>query len=222
MFLHQQKLQYKSTPEAPDAVYARKLQEVIGGQYGEITVAMQYSFQAWNAHIPGKYRDLLFGTAAEEFGHIEMLATMVAQLLEKDPNADMQATVDSDPVNGKNGIVKTLGTARAWLDAGGTPRTPGTVVQECGAGLVPVLEGNTAYRTLAERHADIRICDFTDPVGTAAAIRTPPARGGPAQRTGNRSGRAGRRAPQGRTTTSQASRICSAVSTAWRVTPRGV
>lgn len=32
----------------------------------------------------------------------------------------------------------TLGTARAWLDAGGTPRTPGTVVQECGAGLVPV------------------------------------------------------------------------------------
>jgi PhzF family phenazine biosynthesis protein len=32
----------------------------------------------------------------------------------------------------------TLGTARAWLDAGGVPRTPGTVVQECGAGLVPV------------------------------------------------------------------------------------
>ncbi len=32
----------------------------------------------------------------------------------------------------------TLGTARAWLDAGGTPRTPGVVVQECGVGLVPV------------------------------------------------------------------------------------
>lgn len=32
----------------------------------------------------------------------------------------------------------TLGTARAWLDAGGVPATPGTVVQECGAGLVPV------------------------------------------------------------------------------------
>ncbi|WP_460667828.1 manganese catalase family protein, partial [Kocuria himachalensis] len=31
MFLHQQKLQYNATPEAPDAVYARKLQEVIGG-----------------------------------------------------------------------------------------------------------------------------------------------------------------------------------------------
>jgi PhzF family phenazine biosynthesis protein len=32
----------------------------------------------------------------------------------------------------------TLGTARAWLDAGGQPRTDGAVIQECGAGLVPV------------------------------------------------------------------------------------
>ncbi|MUN62663.1 manganese catalase family protein [Kocuria sediminis] len=97
MFFHQQKLQYNATPEAPDAVYARKLQEVIGGQYGEITVAMQYSFQAWNAHIPGKYRDLLFGTAAEEFGHIEMLATMVAQLLEKAPLGITEEAVQGDP-----------------------------------------------------------------------------------------------------------------------------
>ncbi len=32
----------------------------------------------------------------------------------------------------------TLGTARAWLDAGGVPRVPGTVVQESEAGLVAV------------------------------------------------------------------------------------
>lgn len=36
----------------------------------------------------------------------------------------------------------TLGTARAWLDSGGVPATPGVVMQECGAGLVPVrIEG---------------------------------------------------------------------------------
>lgn len=34
----------------------------------------------------------------------------------------------------------TLGTARAWLDAGGVPATPGRIVQECGVGLVPVRE----------------------------------------------------------------------------------
>ena len=32
----------------------------------------------------------------------------------------------------------TLGSARAWVQAGGVPRSPGVVVQECGAGLVPV------------------------------------------------------------------------------------
>jgi PhzF family phenazine biosynthesis protein len=32
----------------------------------------------------------------------------------------------------------TLGTAHAWLEAGGVPRSPGTVVQECGLGLVQV------------------------------------------------------------------------------------
>jgi len=98
MFFHKQELQFKAKPDKSDAIYARKLQEVLGGQYGEITIAMQYGFQAWNTHIPGKWRDLLFGIGSEEFGHVEMLAIMIAQLLEKDPNADMQATVDSDPV----------------------------------------------------------------------------------------------------------------------------
>ena len=62
MYLHKQELHFKATPEKPDAVYARKLQEVLGGQYGEITVALQYSFQAWNMHIPGKYRDLVYAS----------------------------------------------------------------------------------------------------------------------------------------------------------------
>ncbi len=32
----------------------------------------------------------------------------------------------------------TLGSCRAWLSAGGRPKTPGRVIQECGVGLVPV------------------------------------------------------------------------------------
>lgn len=32
----------------------------------------------------------------------------------------------------------TLGTCHAWLAAGGQPRTPGVIMQECGAGLVSV------------------------------------------------------------------------------------
>ncbi len=32
----------------------------------------------------------------------------------------------------------TLGTAHAWLQAGGAPRTPGVIMQQCGVGLVEV------------------------------------------------------------------------------------
>jgi len=35
----------------------------------------------------------------------------------------------------------TLGTCHAWLESGATPRQEGVVVQECGAGLVPVRRG---------------------------------------------------------------------------------
>ena len=97
MFFHRQELQFKATPERTDTLQARRMQELLGGQYGEITVAMQYAFQAWNMHIPGKYRDLVFGIGAEEFGHVEMLATMIAQLLEKAPVEQSEAAVAADP-----------------------------------------------------------------------------------------------------------------------------
>ncbi|MDQ1084825.1 MULTISPECIES: manganese catalase family protein [Microbacterium] len=97
MYFHRQELQHSATPEKPDAVYARKLQEVLGGQYGEISVAMQYQFQAWNMHMPGKYRDLVFGIGAEEMGHVEMLAIMIAQLLEKAPLGITEDAVQEDP-----------------------------------------------------------------------------------------------------------------------------
>ncbi|MFP5071260.1 manganese catalase family protein [Pseudonocardia nantongensis] len=42
MYTHTRRLQYQASPERPDPVYAAKLQELIDGQYGEITVTMQY------------------------------------------------------------------------------------------------------------------------------------------------------------------------------------
>ncbi len=133
MFFHKQALQYKASPQKPDAVYARKLQEVIGGQYGEITVAMQYSFQAWNTHIPGKYKDLLFGTATEEFGHVEMLATMVAQLLEKAPLGITEDAIQNDPavaaVIGGTDVQQAIvaGAGARPVDSNGNPWTAGYV-----------------------------------------------------------------------------------------------
>lgn len=55
-----------------------------------------------------------------------------------DPEADYRLRIfcleDEIPFAGH----PTLGSARAWLDAGGVPRTAGVIVQECGAGLVEI------------------------------------------------------------------------------------
>jgi Mn-containing catalase len=80
VFLHTSRLQFESKPDKPDPVYAHKLQELIGGAYGEMTVTMQYLFQGWNCRMPGKYKDLIMDIATEEIGHVEMIATMVARL----------------------------------------------------------------------------------------------------------------------------------------------
>ena len=41
----------------------------------------------------------------------------------------------------------TIGTCHAWLEAGGQPKTEGTIVQECGVGLVPLrsTDGRLAF-----------------------------------------------------------------------------
>ena len=133
MFFHKQELQFKAVPDKPDAVYARKLQEVLGGQYGEITVALQYEFQAWNTHVPGKYRDLLYGIAAEEMGHVEMLAIMIAQLLEKAPLGITGDAVQSDPtvaaVVGGMDVQHAIvaGAGARPVDSNGNPWTGGYV-----------------------------------------------------------------------------------------------
>lgn len=98
MFLHTSRLQFEAKPERPDAHYARKLQELIGGTWGEMTVTMQYLFQGWNCRMEGKYKDLIMDVATEEIGHVEMLSTMVARLLEGAPAETTSAMVDNDPV----------------------------------------------------------------------------------------------------------------------------
>ncbi|HEX2202286.1 MAG TPA: manganese catalase family protein [Longimicrobium sp.] len=85
MFLHDKRLQYNAKPDAPDPLFAKKLQEVLGGQWGEMSVMMTYMFQGWNCRGPRKYRDMLLDIATEEASHVEMLATMIARLLEGAP-----------------------------------------------------------------------------------------------------------------------------------------
>ncbi|KPB05941.1 manganese catalase family protein [Bacillus sp. CHD6a] len=85
MFFHMKELQYEAKPDKPDPIFATRLQEILGGQFGEISVAVQYLFQGWGTRRHDKYRDLLMDTGTEELAHVEMLATMIARLLDNAP-----------------------------------------------------------------------------------------------------------------------------------------
>jgi Mn-containing catalase len=97
VFRHTDYLQFDVAPEQPDPVYAHKLQELLGGAYGEMTVTMQYLFQGWNCRMPGKYKDLIMDVATEEMGHVEMIATMIARLLEGAPATATTSAAIADP-----------------------------------------------------------------------------------------------------------------------------
>jgi len=97
VFFHDQRLQYTAKPNAPDPIYAKKLQEALGGQFGEISVMMQYLFQGWNCRGPQKYKDMLLAIGTEEIAHVEMLATMISQLLDGAP-AKVQDEMAQNPI----------------------------------------------------------------------------------------------------------------------------
>src|SRR3712207_3337937 len=99
MFYTDGKLQFPVRVETPNPLFARALQQAIGGVEGEIRVMMQYLFQGWNSRGPKKYRDMLINTGTEEIGHIEMLSTAVARNLEGAPLSFQEAAA-ADPVAG--------------------------------------------------------------------------------------------------------------------------
>ena len=126
MFYMDGKLQYPVRVERPNPVFAKALQQAIGGVEGEIRVCLQYLFQGWGSRGPKKYRDMLLNTGAEEIGHIEMLSTAVALNLEKAP-LSFQEEAAANPIAGAvlNGMnlrhILSTGLAATPEDANGVP-----------------------------------------------------------------------------------------------------
>ncbi|MBE7038139.1 MAG: manganese catalase family protein [Ruminococcaceae bacterium] len=76
MFKHEKQLFHPVAIERPNPQYAALLQEQLGGANGELKAAMQYmsqSFRIKNAEI----KDLFLDIAAEELGHMEMIAQTI-------------------------------------------------------------------------------------------------------------------------------------------------
>src|SRR3954471_19319034 len=71
-------------PSTPDPEGAKVVQELLGGRFGELSTLMNYTFQSFN--FRGRqgarpFYDLVANIAAEEFGHIELVATAINTML---------------------------------------------------------------------------------------------------------------------------------------------
>lgn len=82
MYFYKESLINEIVADKPDPAAAKVLQEILGGQFGEMRTMMQYFFQSNN--FRGKetqFRDLLRGVFLEEIAHVELVQHTINQLL---------------------------------------------------------------------------------------------------------------------------------------------
>ena len=85
MFKHEKQLFHPVTVERPNPQYAALLQEQLGGCNGELKAALQYLSQSFRIQDP-VIKDLFLDIAAEELGHMEMVAQTINLLNGHDLN----------------------------------------------------------------------------------------------------------------------------------------
>ena len=86
MFKHEKLLFHPVEIERPNPQYAVLLQEQLGGGNGELKAAMQYMSQSFRIKDP-EIKDLFLDIAAEELGHMEMVAQTINMLNGHDVDA---------------------------------------------------------------------------------------------------------------------------------------
>ncbi|MBO5371006.1 MAG: manganese catalase family protein [Clostridia bacterium] len=86
MFKHEKLLFHPVEIEKPNPKYAVLLQEQLGGGNGEMKAAMQYMSQSFRIKDP-EIKDLFLDIAAEELGHMEMIAQTINLLNGHDVDA---------------------------------------------------------------------------------------------------------------------------------------
>jgi Mn-containing catalase len=162
MFSHHKELAYTVRVDKPNPVFARMLQQAIGGPEGEMRVMNQYLFQGLGTRGPARYRDMLLSTATEEIGHIELLCTAVAMNLEGAPAAAADDVVTNPLVAARmNGMeprhLLSAGMGPMPSDANGVPFNAACIdiAGNLGANMMANAAAEGVGRALAARLRDL-------------------------------------------------------------------
>jgi Mn-containing catalase len=110
-------------PSSPDPAGAATVQELMGGRFGEMSTFLNYTFQSFN--FRGRqgarpFYDLVANIAAEEFGHIELVATAINTML---TGASGNGRTKTDPAKSPLARLKGIGNPQHFI-AGGQGALP--------------------------------------------------------------------------------------------------
>lgn len=108
-------LEYPVNLKCKDLTMAKYLITQYGGPDGELSAALRYLDQRYTMPT-GKSKGLLTDIGTEELAHVEIIATMVYQLMEN-------ATVEEIKKAGLAGHYADHGKALFYVDATGNSRT---------------------------------------------------------------------------------------------------
>jgi Mn-containing catalase len=116
-------------PSDPDPDAAMAVQELMGGRYGEMSTFMNYTFQSFNFRDRSGARpfySLIANIAAEEFGHIELVAATINTIL-TDPGKEQGPKAPEAALSELAGVPKNPqhfihgGRGALPQDSGGKP-----------------------------------------------------------------------------------------------------
>src|SRR5215207_9112560 len=154
-------------PSDPDPAGAAAVQELLGGKFGEMSTFLNYTFQSLNFRNKQGARpfyDLVANIAAEEFGHLELVAATINSML----TGSSPTSTGDDSIAGAMSGVKGARNAQQFIagghaalpqDSNGRPWTGDNVFAS--GDLIEDLTHNFSLETVA-RQNKLRVYEMVD------------------------------------------------------------
>ena len=155
MWVYQKTLEYPVNLKNSDPKMAKYIMTQLGGPNGELAAALRYLQQRYTMPT-GKTRALLTDIGTEEMAHVEMLGTMVYQLMEN-------ASIDEIKAAGLAGHYADHGKALFYTDATGNPWTAtyiqakGDVIADLHEDMAAEQKARTTYEWLINLTDDAEV-----------------------------------------------------------------
>lgn len=112
MYIHRKELLFPVQVDSPNPSYAAAVLEQFGGANGELKACLQYFVQSFSTRDEA-IKDLLMDISTEEISHLEMVGTLITQLMgnpheDKDKMSSQEQRMDNE--------AKTLATAETNIN----------------------------------------------------------------------------------------------------------